>query len=56
MTVTEIAAPILSDLGIRPTEIISASNDGTVAIYSCTTCQPFNDVLTMAGQQDRNRG
>jgi WD40 repeat protein len=36
--------------------IISASDDGTAAIYPCTTCQPFNDILAKADQQDRNRG
>jgi WD40 repeat protein len=36
--------------------LLSASDDGTAAIYSCTTCQPFKEVLATADQQDRNRG
>jgi WD40 repeat protein len=34
--------------------IITASDDGTVAIFPCTTCQPFEELLGIAEEQDRN--
>jgi WD40 repeat protein len=36
--------------------IISASDDANVAIFPCTTCQPFNELLKTAEEQDRNHG
>jgi WD40 repeat protein len=36
--------------------ILTASDDGTAAIFSCTTCQPFDEILAIADQQARNRG
>jgi WD40 repeat protein len=34
--------------------IITASDDATVAIFPCTTCQPFQELLKTAEEQDRN--
>jgi WD40 repeat protein len=34
--------------------IITASDDATVAIFPCTTCQPFEELLKTAEEQDRN--
>jgi WD40 repeat protein len=36
--------------------IITASDDATVAIFPCTTCQPFNELLKIAEERDRSRG
>jgi dipeptidyl aminopeptidase/acylaminoacyl peptidase len=36
--------------------IITASDDSTVAIFACTTCQPFNELLKVAEERDRTRG
>ena len=36
--------------------IITASDDSTVAIFRCTTCQPFSDLLKIAEERDRTRG
>ena len=36
--------------------ILTASDDGTAAIFLCTTCQPFDELLAIADQQARNRG
>jgi WD40 repeat protein len=36
--------------------IITASDDATVAIFPCTTCEPFTELLKIAEQQDRNHG
>jgi WD40 repeat protein len=36
--------------------IITASDDGSAVIFPCTTCQSFDELLTIADQQDRNRG
>jgi WD40 repeat protein len=35
--------------------IITASDDATVAIFPCTTCQPFDQLVETAKQQDRSR-
>jgi WD40 repeat protein len=34
--------------------IITAGDDAAVAIFSCTTCQPFEELLRIAEEQDRN--
>jgi WD40 repeat protein len=36
--------------------IITASDDSTVAIFPCTTCLPFDKVRSKAEEQDRYRG
>jgi WD40 repeat protein len=36
--------------------IITASDDSTVAIFRCTTCQPFSELLKIAEERDRARG
>jgi WD40 repeat protein len=36
--------------------IITASDDSTVAIFGCTTCQPFSELLKIAEERDRTRG
>jgi WD40 repeat protein len=36
--------------------IITASDDSTAAIFPCTTCQPFKELLKIAEERDRNRG
>jgi WD40 repeat protein len=36
--------------------IITASDDSTVAIFPCTTCQRVDELLKKAEEQDRNRG
>jgi WD40 repeat protein len=36
--------------------IITASDDATIAIFPCTTCQPFKELLKIAEEQDRNHG
>jgi WD40 repeat protein len=36
--------------------ILTTSDDGTAAIFLCTTCQPFDELLAIADQQARNRG
>jgi WD40 repeat protein len=35
-------------------KIITAGDDATVAIFPCTTCQPFEELLKTAEEQDRN--
>jgi WD40 repeat protein len=35
--------------------IITASDDSTVAIYPCTTCQQFDELLKAAEERDRKR-
>ncbi|HEY6689108.1 MAG TPA: hypothetical protein VI094_23185 [Propionibacteriaceae bacterium] len=36
--------------------IITASDDSTVAIFPCTTCQPFDQLLEAARRQDLSHG
>jgi WD40 repeat protein len=36
--------------------VITASDDATVAIFPCTTCQPFEELLKTAEEQDRHHG
>jgi WD40 repeat protein len=36
--------------------IITASDDSTVAIFPCTTCQSFDELLEAAREQDRSHG
>jgi WD40 repeat protein len=46
---------ILSSIPPDGNSIITVSDDSTVAIFPCTTCQPFEELLKIAKERDHNR-